>query len=419
MRDLTRPRWLRGACIATQILAVVLLLCVTANLAPRFYGLDSDAFTPAILWKEIVDHGVIDAVTQWMYTKDNWLFLTLPFHCVGFWLFGTGFKVISLSGWMLFVGNAVVTAIIAWQLGARKGVLLLFAAMLCFGSYMWWGGYIGYPVTHNMTNLYGLLSISLMIQAIKTRCSLCNACLVVILTLGAVSDPWMMAAYNLPIVLTVLSLAFLTPGKLVDRRQLALAMGLLLSLLLAKTTILGLLSFLPSYGFHLGHWNEFSNNAVWLVKDLGGLMNLIPFKRYGNGSNAFIGGMISIVAFAELTRYLMRVCVSKREGLPVFLLAYLACALLSICGMTAAFVVGDSVHTNMSGRLLINIPYLFAITIFVLAEKHWVQLPRAVASMSIVCPALFAVSGLISNHRSFKPVDWSAKESLLVTLQTS
>jgi hypothetical protein len=361
------------------------------------FGIETDTCHSIMLWDGVNSFGMA-WLKDWIFTQDNWLFSLVPFHFLGFLLFGAKPSLVVLAGWLIFVLSALVSGLVAWQLNAKRAAFLIPLTLLFSGLYAHSLGLVSYSTSHNITNLFGLASLLLMIKWAKKQQTSILFFILLLLVAGAISDPWMVAAYNLPIVLVSIFL-LMTPLIKVDRidciKLLLTSAG---SIFAVKSHFFGALNFLPDMHFQLGSWSTINSNLVFLIKDLGGLLNILPFHN----SNDFIPAVLSIGIIAILIFKNINIAIKKnlhaQNGVFVFFLF----SFFSLGGILLAFMLSSVEAANYSGRFLLNCLYLIAIGLGVLIDLNWEKLPNTQRVFSASVIILFLLSGIVSNFQLWK-----------------
>lgn len=312
-------------------------------------GMDADTSHSLIVWQGVRTHG-LSWIRDWLFTQDNWLLSLFPFHFLGFWLFGPKVSVAIISGWLIFLLSAFFSGAVAWRAGAKRAAIFIFLSLLHMGFYGYAGGLAAYSTTHNITNLYGLAALLILVNWSMKPNNASLYLLLAVLVSGAVSDPWMLAAYNLPIL--ILSLIYLVrPTTRMGRYHSAkLFIVTVISILSVKTQLFGLLDFLPDMHFTLGNLKTLNSNAVFLVRDLGGLLNLVPFANW----NHFLPALLSLLAVWCFIQYSIFKTLRIRNGWNEDAVSLFTVALFSIGGITTAFVISSVEAQDNSARFLIN-----------------------------------------------------------------
>lgn len=371
------------------------------------FGIDSDTSHSIMLWYGVHAHN-LSWIKDWAFTQDNWLLSLLPFHFAGFALFGPSPAVVILFGWVIFLCSAFISGVIAWQLQAKKAAFILSAGLLFFGFYAHEAGYLAYSTSHNITNLFGLLSFALIFSWLKKPNILKLVAALIILFAGAFSDPWMTAAYILPIALTaIVFLAFpLTFGvSRVD--SLKLLVMTLCTMILIKSQLFGVLNFLPHMEFIPGNWIRINANSIVLIQDLGGLLNIAPFNK----DNPFLPALLTLIILISLLVYTFLKAVKSGYSLKAQNGAFFLFATLSVGGIVAAFVISAAVAERFSARFLINCVYLIPIALAVLIEYNWPKGAKIEKATYLSVSALFVLAGIISNFHELKKPGFAFKDT--------
>ncbi|WP_157896563.1 hypothetical protein [Acidovorax carolinensis] len=373
------------------------------------FGIEADTSHSLMLWYGVSSHGV-NWITDWLFTQDNWLLSLVPFHFLGFLIFGPKPSIVILFGWLIFLFSAFVSGSIAWKLGAKKSAVLITLLLLNLGNYAHTSGFASYSTSHNITNLFGLFSIWLIILWMDRPKSIHPFILLVMLTFGAVSDPWMIAAYNLPILI-VASLSLIKPTLLFSRQDsIKIALAALVSIVAVKTKLFGIFYFLPSMHFEPGDWNTLNDNAVFLIRDLGGLLNL---SFYGQPTD-FLPSLISISAIVALFGYIVSNASIYQAVLDKKRNCFFAVSLFSVAGIIAAFLITSVPAKLYSGRFLLNCAYLIIIAICILAEMGWSQFGCKIRIAFVSVVTLFLASSISSNLHEFKYKPFGFKDTGVV-----
>jgi hypothetical protein len=197
--------------------------------------------------------------------------------------------------------NAILSGLIAQKLGAKKSAMLVTILLLNLGHYAHTSGFSSYSTSHNITNLFGLLAIWLMIDWVNRQKFYNLFLLLIVLVAGAVSDPWMIPAYNLPILLIAI-LCIMGPALFFTRQQsLMMIFCSTLSIVAVKTKLFTLFYFLPDMYFKPGDWRTINENTIFLIKDLGGLLNLVPHEKQID----FLPSLLAVILVIALLGFLL------------------------------------------------------------------------------------------------------------------
>jgi hypothetical protein len=149
--------------------------------------IDPDSCHSIMLWQGINDHGM-PWLSGWIFTQDNWLFSLVPFHFLGFLVFGATPPVVIFGGWIIFILSAFISGVIAWKLNAKRAALLIPIVLLFAGHFVHANSFASYSTSHNVTNLFGLASLLVILQWVQAQKNISLILLLLILIAGAVSD---------------------------------------------------------------------------------------------------------------------------------------------------------------------------------------------------------------------------------------
>lgn len=407
-----------GTRTSTLIVVAVLLLSVVGLIGSLkvvlgLFGIEPDTCHSLILWHGIKEYG-ISWLRDWMFTQDNWLLSLVPLHFIGFTLFGPKASVVIVFGWIIYISSAFVAAAIVWKLGAKRASVFVFLSLINLNLFAHACGFVSYSTSHNITNLFGLTSLLILIYWCDKPRNYLLVSLFIILVCGAVSDPWMLASYNLPLFLLSLFL-FFQPSKNISRNRILILIGLTgLAIISTKTKLFGVLYFLPNTHLPLGDWNTMETNAVFLVQGLGGVLNIVPFSP----ENSFIAGFLSLCVLFIMFMYgiynALKFRVSVGQSVSLFFLA----AILSIGGIILAFIIINVGAKDYSTpRYLINSIYLIIIAMGVLSEYIWKSAHVAYHYTIAIILMLFFTLNLSSNwpyisNTSFKYRDTGLTDTI-------
>jgi hypothetical protein len=373
--------------------------------------IDPDSCHSIMLWQGINDHGM-SWLSGWIFTQDNWLFSLVPFHFLGFLIFGATPAVVIFGGWIIFILSALISGVIAWKLNAKRAALLIPVVVLFAGHFVHANSFASYSTSHNVTNLFGLASLLVILQWVQAQKNIRLILLLLILIAGAVSDPWMVAAYNLPIMLVSAILYFMPTLKIKRMDCAKLFLVALVSILAVKTKLFRTLSFLPSMEFHVGSWETIKNNVSFLIKNLGGMLDILPFRE----SNEFIYAAISLLIIVSLlivnVGKAIRSSVINEKSIFIFVLF----SFFSIGGISLAYSIGSIEATSITARFLVNCMYSSVIGLGVLVDRHWEKSSITSQTISFSVIALFLLAGITSNFQAWRAPGFALKDGGTIEL---
>lgn len=388
------------------LLAIMLVVGLVGSLkvVTAQFGVDADTSHSLMLWYGIEAHG-LPWVRDWIFTQDNWLLSLVPFHFLGFLLFGPTPAVAIFFGWLIFVSSAFVSGAIVRQLGAARAALPVALALLFLGVYAHRSGFVSYSTSHNITNLFGLAALYIVLSWGRVRRPGKLLAVLALLVAGSVSDPWMVAAYDVPFALVGAALmVFPSPtiGRADGFKVLAVSAAAIVSV---KTRLFGLLGFLPPMAFSRGNWATMGANSSFLIKDLGGLLNIVPFADANDALPAIVSLLVvlTLLALAAVKAAKADSADSAARRVPAPIRsATLVCAAFAVMSMgiiALALVISCREAADHSARFLINGVYLIVIGLGVLIESNWPTYSIGEKSAYALLAFLFVFSGAASNFR--------------------
>jgi hypothetical protein len=354
------------------------------------FGVEPDTSHSLMLWYGVNEHG-LSWVKDWLFTQDNWLFSLVPVHFLEFWILGPKPSLVIITGWAIFVASTIAAGLIGLELKSKNSFYIIPVVLIFMGLYAHQSGFVSYSTSHNITNLFGLLSTLAFIRWVKTKKWHLIALIFFLQVTGGLSDPWLIPAYTLPTALVAVIL-FFKSGKPQERKQYFwLFAAVAVSMVSIKTMFFGMLNFLPRMNFVIGDWGTINSNAVFLIKDLGGLFNLLP----GAKTNFFVSSSVSLAAILVLYVTGMRLVIPN--GLAPPRLAFFSLVFFSTGGISLAFLISDVPAADYSARFLINILYLITVAVAVSFEENWHRTSILFKGFSITVVSLFMIAGFFSN----------------------
>lgn len=359
--------------------------------------LDPDMFHSVLVWDGVRNNG-INWLNDWRFTQDNWLFSLVPFQVFLVSITGNIADSILLSGWLIHILAIIVTALIARQLGAVKSVPIILVLLSLINVYGHWAGNISYPVSHNITNLIGLVTLWLTLKWLHQPSISLVATISVLQLLAGFSDPWLLPTYTLPLILgmMVLSLPFKSNRNVSLRDVSILVATMVMVFVLVKTRIFGWFTVMPVMHFAIGGKETILGNMDYLVRNIGGLFSFIypiwnrdqhwPETQY---PYAAISGFIIVASYIACT---IRGLMSDRRTEARFILLFAA---FSVGGICLAYMLSD-VKASLASRFVINLVYLIPIVIAVVIEKAWPKFGSILRALIFLGLAGLALGGAIS-----------------------
>lgn len=349
----------------------------------------------SILYYDVKEHGLASLV-NWVYTQDNWVLSLLPYDFLLFHLFGVNQLTIVISGWLIFVFSAFVSGLIAFNLGAKMAAIGIVIALLFLGEFAHSYGFVSYPISHNITNLYGLLSVLAFVLWVKSGKWFYLILLQLLLICGSISDPWMNATYVLPIFILSLRLLVIPTLHLTQIKKKFLIILTIVSIIAIKSKLFGLLYWLPSMSFSLVNFSIIKSNVLFFITNFGTLFNIVPAA---NPANTFLIPLISTVAVIILFVSSIRCYSFKNTPEDRTVSIFTQLVIYSVVIVSLAFVLTGSQIYIGSSRFLINCLYLLVILIAIMFDLGWKKYLPLLRIIFVLIAAMFTLTGSYSIYK--------------------
>lgn len=307
------------------------------------YQPDSDIANSAITWYEVSSNG-LSSLKNWRPTPDNWYFSVYPINYLVFYLFGSSPFVMEVIEFFQLLLLAFFSSLICLKLTRSTKSFFIIPLLCCLSSFSFTVGYISHPASHNLTNLYGLISIFLFIEKRSDRLTWKDILILLISVAASVSDPWYLPAFYLPMFISSIYRSFSQKKPNILTHFLWVATGVLIfSHSIEKYFNL------PVASFSLGPLSQWYNNLYWLVFGIGGMTNFLIISS----NKTYI---LSGVLFLTFTAYaLYNSKISKDAKILIS---------MSILGIASSFIIGSNVGTEKHARFFVNIIYVGLIACF-------------------------------------------------------
>lgn len=377
--------------LAAWIAALLAGLYCSLMVVTALASVDPDSSHSLLLWYGIREHGLA-WLLDWKFTQDNWLLSLFPWHFLGYFVAGPTPAVALLGGWLIFVASACTAGLLAWQLQARRAAFVIPPVLLFLGLHAHIKGLAAYSTTHNITNLYGLLALVLVVRWLQHRSRITLLCILGVLFAGALSDPWMVAAWNLPLAIATVFLLVSRSGGVSRTDSASLLVVNLFCIAAVMTRGFGLPDFFPAMEFQSGGAAAIVGNFSFLFRELGGLLNLVP----GHASNLLLPAVLSLLVAGSWLLLQLARSYAVGQLAHTDLQFFVITGFFSIGGVTLAFALNDSATFSLSARFLINVPYVLVTGLGVLLERNWTQLRNPERGISAALVLLFVLAGASS-----------------------
>ncbi|MBV9575235.1 MAG: hypothetical protein JO149_01285, partial [Gammaproteobacteria bacterium] len=379
------------------LLGFILGLYTSLLVVFHTFPVEADFSDTAMLWFGFHQYGW-KFFSSWLYTYDNWLLSLTPLHFLFFWLLGPQPIIVLMTGWAIFIASLLVIGLIAKTQGATKTAIFLPLTLLFAGQFAHAIGYLTYSISHNVTNLYGLICLFLTLCWLRYPHWLILLGIFITGLVSGVSDPWMLGAYLFPMLLASFLFFILYRHSPTKYHFLSLFFVLLLVIAGSKSRCFELLHFLPIYHYQ-SETPQLLQNFIGFISNTGQLMNIVPVPYYSLFLSPFISAFIFIALFiySVFSAYQF-VSLKNQFALQYFFMV----ALFSMTAISVALLLNHSI-TAKDSRFMLNIFYLGPLMISMVFEKSNKGLISSIMKTLLpVIAFLFIFSGIVSNVNAWK-----------------
>lgn len=360
--------------------AIIATLAIAYTLTARYFPVEPDVANSPLVWRGFLTEGFA-VFKDWKPTPDNWYFTIYPVNFLLFALLSDDGKLPLIISTSIYISLTAI--IIGWMIYTIKRSGIAFLATLCLillPAYSYTFGFLAHPFSHNSTNFFGVVIVGLSLWNLKRNSLLFAIFYSILALLPAVSDPWFLASYFLPLLLT--HIYFSWKGVLQKNITLVFALAFILAMTHVIPRALGL----PVQHLHILPFNQWVTNTGWVVVLLGKSMNLF----FIDNPKAHIASFILwtfVLAYAALITF--------KGGKEARFIAIFGT--LTIAGIISSFIISYDAPDYISARFFMN-AVLFTLTLafisFSLRKNHIIT----------VIIVLFAASSLYSYQVNQAPL---------------
>ncbi|XBS70892.1 hypothetical protein ABK905_07435 [Acerihabitans sp. KWT182] len=182
--------------------AMVIAGGLSYTLTFRYFSIEPDVANSPLVWRAFLTEG-FSAFKDWAPTPDNWYFTTFPINFIFFALLSDDGKLPLILSTALF--TAMTAIIIAAVLNSCKKSKISFLAIVCLTllpAYSYTFGFLAHAFSHNSTHFFGVVIFALIFWNIKKNSRVLAIIYSLLALLTSISDPWFLASYFLPLLLT-------------------------------------------------------------------------------------------------------------------------------------------------------------------------------------------------------------------------
>ena len=374
---------------------------VSFHYAYAAWNVESDLATPWVIWAESERHGWA-TLQEWRYYHANWLFsVILPFFAV-FIAFGGAPAIVLTAGWGILTGCCLATwCILRPVLGGRNALAAAGLPFFAGHATVSGMGYLTYAVSHNASTLLSLTALACLLgwldEGRPSRLLAASGLLFV----GAMSDPWTVAALGVPLLFAA-GLTWALGHRAAWPRLLAICACTGAVLVIVQTRGFGLLIVLPPSQYAFGTLATAREHA-WLAAQYAAvLFNAFPGAdapwSYVPHLSALVGtcGIVLLAMGYSMVR-----AIRLRRKLTTRELFLASIATSSAAVLLAAFVLSDVPADLGTGRYFVILYFLLPILVLSTMRPGVDRPSPWVIRSGLTWCGLFMLTGLLS-----APRDW-------------
>lgn len=318
-----------------SVLSSLFLIWITT----RYFPVEPDVVNSPLVWRHVVENG-LTAIHDWKPTIDNWYFTVYP---VNFLIFSVldddGIVALRLATSLFPIGIAIFAMLTTRKyFGYIPGLcsLILLSLIPAF-SYTY--GFMAHPFSHNSTNAYGFLCLLLSVLNLKHKSFIFTIFISTIALLSGVSDPWFMASFFIPLLLSYLLMCYW------DKKTIPHAFIIFLFCIIALSNVIQNALDIPPHHFKLVEFSAMLLNLKWATLLIGKSLNLFIIDNDTTSILSFFAWFIVILSSAIIY-------IKKMEFNKLYIISF---CLLSIAGIVSSFIISYESPDYISSRFFMNV----------------------------------------------------------------
>ncbi|KAB8313813.1 hypothetical protein EH228_00155 [Erwinia endophytica] len=364
------------------IFLLLLIACLISSyvLTARYFPVEPDAANSPLVWRAFLTEG-FSAFKDWAPTPDNWYFTTYPMNFFFFALMGNDGKIPLILSTSIFIGlTSFILSSVIYSINKSWASLIVLTSLLLFPAYVYTFGFAAHPFSHYSTNFFGVLTFGLAFCNLNKKSPLVAIICTIIAIFASASDPWFLATYFLPLLLTHL---FFTWKKEIPIK---ISIVFLVGFIISMTHLLPKMLGLPIQRFKIMPYEQWWVNAEWTVQVLGKSMNLFF-------TQSPIAYTTSFLVWSVIYLYSLITCLDKgKKSLFICLFSF-----LTVSGIISSFIISYDSPADISARFFVNaVCFIILLTALRLSfsKKHLIA----------VAFPLYIASSIYSYHMNETPL---------------
>lgn len=342
---------------------VIFELFITWHVVAAQRVVEPDEAYSLILWDGIRLHG-LGWVTHFNFPPDHMLFTLVPIHFVLYWIFGPNANIPIFCGIAIYLANALIATLLLKKVSSNKFSLISLIALLNLNNFSHAVGFATYSDDHIITSFFGMCILHFVVSYFRFAKKRYLVGILIITAFDALSDPWMISTYFVPLLVTLGFIYFNKNYRLEGKRTASLIATLLLAMFFTETKFLGVFHFLPRFPLHIVNGQQLRDNTYLLLQIYLRNFNFAGIDISNNLLRTFCACLLFVIIFyiAKHSANLYRNGSNTEKFFILF-------APLSILSISASYILTNMQPDISSARYLINSEYLIVMLfIFVLSK---------------------------------------------------
>lgn len=304
----------------------------------RYFPVEPDVANSPLVWREYATKG-LSAIHELNPTIDNWYFTVYPLHFLVFSLLGgDGLIPLRITSALFCISIAIFGMLIVKRgFGYYSGIvaLCLLTLMPAFGYTF---GFMAHPFSHNSTNAFGIACLFILLINVNIKSFTLTLLVSVVSLLAAVSDPWYIASFFIPMFLSYSVLCVF------DKKLILHSILLLIACVIALSNIVQFYLGIPPHVLTIVSISEMLVNIKWCIILIGKGLNLFIIDNDYTAIASFACWVLAMIfaAFVLLNKN------NERRLLVLF-------SFLSIAGIISSFIITYQSPDYISARFFMNV----------------------------------------------------------------
>lgn len=268
----------------------VIMAAIIYFLTDRYLFVEADVANSPLVLREFALHG-ISVLKDWTPTVDSWYFTIYPVHWVIFKIAGSdGLVPITIGTAIFSFAISVVAFLIARKYTNIMVAAISSLAITLLPAYTFTYGFAAHAFSHNSTNAFGVMAFIFALFSVHNRSITLMLASSFLCLLSSLSDPWFIASFYLPLIISVLILTYQ------DRKIAILSIPLIFGFAVYFSGFIQNYFSIPIHHIELIPVAEWAHNLWWSILIIGRMLNVF----FIDNDLAYISSFLVAVAVSLL-----------------------------------------------------------------------------------------------------------------------